>query len=326
MSRLLEGVRLRHHPFSLGGALGSLLAAAGRDLPQPYVMGASGLAFRLTLDLVISPGSPAELNYHEQVALWENLGAWFKRVAARPADAAFAGARAEALHRIRESVDRGYPAIAYDLLALPEYGLAVGHEGDRLACLTLNSPSAPQWMDAAGWPPEEHRQYTRAEAITLLDTAPAFDRRKAETASIRSAVEHFWSPPSRDGWLQYGLKAYEFWIAVLTAPLPMHGVNPAMSHSYNLMVLQRLRQDAAEYLTGLAPRYPNAPSLQTAAARYRETAAALEEAIRVLPFPGTPGALEERETKGTLAETLRKAMTAERQGIEELERSLRALR
>lgn len=325
VSKVLAGVTFRRHWVSLGGALGGLLEAAGRDLPQHYLMGATGHAFRLTLDVIISPGAPMELNFHEVLPLWENLGVWFKRVAARPADEAFAETRAEVLDRIRESIDRGRPVISFDLLKLPEYGLVVGYEADRLACVTLNNDTEPEWMALDDWPPPQHQQFTRAEAITLLDVAPDFDRRRAEVASLRFAVEHFWAPGSRDMWLQHGLKAYEFWAAVLSSPLPLHGPNPGMGHSYNLMVLQRARRDAAAYLGELAERYPEAPSLQTAAVRYTEVAAIADEATKLLPFPGTTG-LETIEQRKALADCIRRAMNTERQGIDEIERALRALR
>lgn len=325
MSKLLTGVRFRRHWVSLGGALGGLLAAAGRDLPQHYVMGASGHAFRLTLDLVVSPSAPVDLNFHDVLPLWENLGAWFKRVAARPVDANYEAVRAEVLARYRESIDAGRPVIAYDLLKLPEYGLIVGYDDDRLACLTLNNDEIPEWMETASWPPAEHQQFTRAEAITLLGLEPDFDRRKAEVASLRFAVEHFWAPASRDMFLQYGLKAYEFWIAALASPLPLHGNDPGLGHSYNLTVLHRARRDAAAYLAELAAKYPEAPSLQGAAARYAEVAAVLEEALGLLPFPAQ-GLLADPDTRKGVADRLRKAMAAERSGIDEIERSLRSLR
>ncbi|MFZ5817244.1 MAG: hypothetical protein ACOY93_18430 [Bacillota bacterium] len=319
---LLEGIAFVPHRVTLLGALGGLLAAAGRPLDQPYLMGVTGHAFRLTLDLIISPSAPVELNFHGVFPLWENLGAWFKRVAARPADPDFAAVRAEAICRVRESLERGRPAIVYDLLQVPEYGLVVGAEGDGFACLTLANPEEPAWMELAGWPPAEHQAFTRAEAITLLDLAPDFDRRRAEVASLRFAVDHFWEPASRDMWLQHGKGAYEFWQATLASPLPLHGPEPGLGHSYNLLLLHRARRDAAAYLAELAPRYPEAPSLIRAAEAYGRVAAMLEEATVLLPFPGEGLEGGRRE----LAALLGRALAAEREGIEEIERALRPLR
>jgi hypothetical protein len=326
VSSLVSGVHFRPHRVTLVGALGGMLAAVGRDLPQPYLMGATGHAFRLTLDLVLSPGSPHELNFHEVLPLWENLGVWCKRVSAKPNDAEFGEIRTEALLRMRESLDRGRPVIAYDLLELPEYGLVVGYDAERLACLTLGNEAEPQWQAAADWPPAAHQNFTRSEVITLLDLAPEFDRRRAEAASLRFAVEHFWAPPGRDMWLQHGLKAWEFWIGILASPLPLHGgEDPGMGHSYNLMVLHRARQDAATYLAEMAHRYPAAPTLADAAVAYGQLVELLAEGMALLPFPGKQG-LANTETRKALVDCLRKAMAAEQRAVEQIERALRAFR
>lgn len=326
MSRLLPGVRFRPHRLTLLGALGGMLAAAGRDLPQAYLVGVTGHGFRLTLDAVISPGAPHELNFHEVFPLWEGLGAWFKRIAARPADANFEAVRTDVLARCRESVDRGVPAISFDLAGLPEYGLVVGYEGAKLACLTLESPQEPVWMESDHWPPQAHRSFTRAEVITLLDVAPTFDRRRAELASLRFAVEQFWAPGSRDLWLQQGRRAYEFWAGVLASSLPLHGgVDPGLGHSYNLMVLHRVRQDVAAYLTELAIHHAEASPLAAAAEAFAQVSALLDEAVHLLPFPGS-GALQSQEQRQALARLLRQVMVIEERGVADIERALRALR
>lgn len=322
MSNLLEHLQFRPHRITLVGALTGLLAAAGRKLEPAYVMGVTGHAFRFTLDLIISPSAPVELNFHEVLPLWENLGAWFKRVGARPSDEGYAAVRADVIRRVEESVAAGRPVIAYDLLGVPEYGLVVGAEEGRWACLTLANPDEPGWMELASWPPAEHHGFTRAEAITLLDIAPSFDQRRAERASLRFAVDHFWEPESRDMWLQHGQKAYQFWQATLASPLPFHGPEPGLGHSYNLLILHRARRDAAAYLEELAGRYPEAPTLPRAAQAYARQVAILEEALSLLPFPGE--GLESKRKE--LAELIGRALNAEREGIEEIERALRHLR
>lgn len=319
-------MRLPLHRATLVGALGGVLASAGRDLPLPYLMGVTGHAFRLTLNVVFSPDAPTEINFHDLLPLWENLGVWFRRVSARLEDPGYAEQRADALRRIRESVERGLPAVAYDLMSIPEYGLVVGYDEGRLACLTMQDPEQIQWMDEGAWPPVAHRAFTRAEAITLMDAADDFDGDRAAAASLRFAVDHFWSPPGRDMWLQHGKGAYEFWIAVLASPLPLHGDQPGLGHSYNLLHLHRCRRDAVTYLGQLADRYPQAPSLGRAAERYEQVTAALQEAIGTLPFPGERLLRETDVVKPALAACLRRALAAETEGIGEIERALRALR
>ncbi|MEW8977344.1 MAG: hypothetical protein AB2385_02975 [Symbiobacterium sp.] len=319
---LLNDVALMEHPISIVGALGGLLAHAGRRLEPAYLAGVTGHAFRLTLDLVISPSGPAELNFHEVFPLWERLGAWFKRVAARPADPDYPSVRADVVRRVGQAVEGGRPAIVYDLLGSGEYGLVVGVEGERWACLTPESPAAPQWMEVAAWPPAEHAAFTRAEVITLLDIAGDFDRRKAEAGSLRFAVDHFWAPPSRDMWLQHGRGAYQYWRTVLKGNLPLHGPEPGKAHSYNLALLRAARGDAAAYLEQLAGQYPEAETLARAAAAYRRVERALAEAVALAPYPGE--ALEAH--RGEVAACLERALAAETEGVEAIERALRVLR
>ncbi len=320
---LLKDAALMEHRVTLVGALGGLLAHAGRRMEPAYLMGVTGHAFRLTLDLVISPSAPHELNFHDVFPLWERLGAWFKRVAARPADPGYADVRAEVIERVERAVAGDRPAIVYDLLASGEYGLVVGVEGGRWACLTPDAPAEPRWMDVADWPPAAHAAFTRAEVITLLDLAAEFDRRAAEAASLRFAVDHFWAPASRDMWLQHGRQAYQFWRTTLaTAGLPLHGPEPGRGHSYNLGVLHAARADAAAYLADLAGRYPEAGTLPRAAEAYRRVAEALAEAVSLVPYPGEGLAGRRSE----VAACLDRALAAETEGIEAIERALRALR
>lgn len=319
---LLSNVAFTPNRITLVGALGGLLAHGGRSLDRAYLMGVTGHAFRLTLDLVISPSAPVELNFHEVFPLWERLGAWVKRVAAHPTDEDFAQVRADVIERVAASVAEGRPAIVYDLLGIAEYGLVVGSDGDRWACLTLDNPTEPRWMDVAEWPPAEHQAFTRAECITLLDLAPDFDRRRAETGSVRFAVDHFWAPAGRDMWLQHGQQAYRFWQTTLASTLPLHGPEPGLGHSYNLLLLHRARRDAAAYLAELAGRYPEALTLGRASVAYGRVEATLAQALDVLPFPGEGLAERRREVAALIGQ----ALAAESEGIEELERALRALR
>jgi len=320
----VSDLALRSHPLSLLVSLDGALRWAGRELDLAYLSGASGLAFRLTLDVLFSPGSPFELNFHQQIPLWENLGAWFKRRSIRQDDLGYTEGRAEIVEWVNQTLKRGRPVICFDLADLPEYGLVVSHDLDRWACLTLTSRQAPIWLQTTAWPPAGRTGFGRADAIALLDLAPAFDRRRADVASLRFAIEHFWAPPARDLWLHHGLKAYEFWIATLASNLPLHGPEAEIGHSFNLMLLARVRRDAALYLSDLAVEYTEAPSLVAAAADYSRVADSLEGALACVPFPGV--GLARSETRQAVAAALRQALAFERCGIDQIERALRSLR
>lgn len=317
-------MQMQRHWFSLGGALAGALEAAGRPLPLPYLMGVSGLAFRLTLDLPATPHGVHEFGYYEMSPLWEHLRVWFQRTSARREDAHFAEAHKQALERIERGAQAGKPSLVFDLLHLPEWGLVVDARGGQVAGLTLDNLEEPRWQEWTEVPSPRH-EWARLDVLTLLDAAPDFDRRAAEAASVRFALEHAWAPEAPDGWVRHGLRAYDFWAGMLASPLPMHGTNPGLGHSFNLALLKRCRTDAAAYLGELAQRYPEAPSLMRAAEVYGEVATLVGEAAEAYPFPGRES-LEDRVLRERLAALLRNARSREQAGLDHLEQSLRYLR
>jgi hypothetical protein len=318
-------MRMQRHWFSMGGALAGILEALGRPLPLPYLMGVSGLAFRLTLDLPVTPQSVHEWSYYEMAPLWEQLRLWLQPTAARREDDHFSETHRKALERIERSVGSGRPAAVFGLLEIPEWGLVTGVRGAaEVAALTLANLEEPRWQPWSAVPPPG-LTWARLDVLTVVDAAPDFDRRTVEVASLRYALAHAWAPESADGWLRHGLRAYEFWAGSLASPLPMHGENPGIGHSFNLAVLRQLRSDAAAYLAGLAEHYPEAPSLRRASALYGETAATLGEGSAAYPFPGRES-LENRPLRDRLAALLRQAREREAAALGELEQALRDLR
>jgi hypothetical protein len=320
-SRLLTGVRLRPYTNTQIGALGGLLDSVGRPLETHELLGKTGAAFQMTIDLVFSPSAPYEANLFDLIPLWENLGAWFRHRRTRRDSPDWAEARQEGLERIRDAIDRGRPAIVYDLGGLLEYGLVVGYDEERLACLTLASPEEPVWMPLTDWPSPQPT--SRVEVITLLDIAPGFDERKADRQALRAAVESFWQPPSADMWLQHGVKAWDFWVMTLASSLPLHG-SPGLGHSFHLKFLHAARTEAAAYLRACAARYPEAEPLAAAAEACNRLVAHLFAATEILPFPGQVEMT--RELRDRLAAVLRDANDAEREMIDQIERALRYLR
>lgn len=320
-SKLLTGVRLRPYPNTQIGALGGLLDAVGRPLEAHELWGKTGAAFGATIDLVFSPGAAYEANLYDVIPLWENLGAWFRHRRTRRDSPDFDAAREEGIARIRESIDAGRPAIAYELGDLFEYGLVVGYDEERFAVLTLASPEEPVWQPIDHWP--TLFQHARVEVITLLDFAPDFDERKADRQALRSAVDGFWAPPSPDMWLQYGIKAWEFWTMTLGSSLPLHGA-PGLGHSFALKLFHAARSNAEQYLLACAARYPEAPTLAAAAAAANRTVGRLAECAEMLPFPGEREMT--RDLRDDLCAILRIATDEEREMMEQVERALRHLR
>lgn len=320
------------------GALGGLLDAAGRSIDQVDLMGLTGHAFRLNIDILLTVMGPWDLPWHDVLPLWERVGALFQGTRARASDAHYDEARVLAWRRIVNSIELGRPVIAYDLLGMPEYGLIVGYDHDaaptavpgiapgaRIAGLTLNEPEHTSWQFYADLPRQQVPHATKLEIITLMELTPSFDQPAAELLALRTASDLPFQQGSRDGWTQNGWQAYAHWAAVLSMPSD-HAPDGGLGHAYNLLVLQRARRDAATFLGRVAANHPRAAEpLLAAQAAYGEVRDLLAEATELIRFPEAAGA-RDPETRRAVANLLRQAEVRERQGVERIDQALRALR
>lgn len=331
--QLLAGVRLPANWVSVVGALEGLLAAAGKgplspdpELPEgTYLMGVTGHAFHLAMDMMATPEGPSQFNFHQIFPQWERLQAWFHRAGAYPSQEDPAPAREEAWRRIVQSIDRGWPAICYDFGDQVEYGLITGYreEGGRRQLRGLqHAVGEVDWFDLDQLPHPDH-PWSRLDVITLVAVEPGFDHDSAELASIRFAVDHAWWPASRDQWVSYGLKAYDVWAGSLMMPSQPPEARP--SHAYCAQVARAARQAAAVYLRSLASRRTGdlAQRLAAAADGYGEVAAQLDQLCGLMPWP--EGAdLGEPATRKAIIDGLRLARRKEEGALSHLERALRA--
>ncbi|MFO7173323.1 MAG: hypothetical protein DIU70_010220 [Bacillota bacterium] len=296
MERVLTGVTLPRRWPSLLGALEGMLAAVRGGPPVPpavgidpadYLLGLSGLAFYTCVDLVVSSEGPTAYNFHQLLPLWERLRVWFRYTGSAPGEPQMAALRDQAREQIRQSLDRGWPAIAYDLGGLAEYGLVVGLEGDRLLALRPAGPPEPVTVSLADLPPADH-PWSKLEVITAVAAEPDFDPAPAEEAAVRFAVDHGWAPPSRDGWYYFGLRAYQAWRTALG--MPRHAPGTAQGMAYCAEYLWHVRQGAARFCRYLAESRGWAAAGRAAEA-YAEAAEHLATVRAILPFagPAVPG-------------------------------------
>src|SRR5215212_8500127 len=126
---------------TLVGALAGVLNSLGESRPVATLMGVTGHAFRLALteaDGVLA-GSPAAtaVDFGRALPLYANAGRNLELITADTTASDFPRRREEALKKIRRSIDRRRPAIAYDL-HLPEFGVISGYD-DRAHTLFVSS-------------------------------------------------------------------------------------------------------------------------------------------------------------------------------------------
>ncbi len=312
---LLSGVALVMNWCSLAGALEGALRFLGQPVTTPRVMGISGHAFRLALPLaggeVAAPGAETAIDLERATALYRNLGRAFEVIAAWPDARDYAGRRAEAVKRVNKSIDRGAPAIVYDL-HLPQFGLVTGYD-DRAGTWSVRTMLSPQYggeLPLGRWPVPENP----GPVVALIPAGrKRIEPRRAVLEALRFAVSYAErGDPGDPTGAVHGFAAYERWGEAFTRGEPISTAgNTAL-----VMALQSARRDAAAFLRAdAAAQLPGAAAaLIEAAAAYDAEALAISRMMTMFPYPsgGDPANVASRVVA---AGALREALVHERRAI-----------
>lgn len=312
--KLLRGAEAVSNWSTLVGALEGALRCLGEPLTTPWVMGVSGHAFRLALpqgDQVAAPGAETALDLERAAALYRNLGRTVDVITAHAGEHDYRRRRDDAIRRVHRAIDRGVPAVVYDL-HLPLFGLVKGYD-DRAGAWYVSTMVSGQYGESlplARWPVPEHPGPVIA---LLLGDRLRVDPRRAVQDALRFAVAYAerGEPGDRSG-AAHGFAAYARWgEAFARGELISAPGNAAL-----VQLLQSARRDAAAFLRGEAARLlPEATSaLGRAAAAYAAEALAVSRMATMFPYPhgGDPGGPAARVVA---AGALREALVHERAAV-----------
>lgn len=307
---------------SLAGALAGALRALGEPRSIAEIMGLGGLAFRLALPAeggVLAAGPAAAAIDIDRVApLLRNAGRRLEVIAGRTDDRDAAKRRERVLKQIRKGIDRGRPALAYDL-HIPEFGIIHGYD-DRAHTLTVSSMMSRQYGDMlpeSRWPvPERHGRFI----VLLLGDRERVDIRRALRDALRYALayaEH--GEPGDPTSATHGLAAWRRWREAFERGEP---IDPS-GHARLIQTVQAARHAAAAFLRATADG-PAAVSLQEAAGAYDRVVLALSRMATLFPYPNG-GDIDGQGGRIVALSALREAEAAERAALAHIEAALRML-
>ncbi|RKN72955.1 hypothetical protein [Paenibacillus ginsengarvi] len=221
---------------------------------------------------------------------------------------------------IHQSIDRGIPAISFDLF-IPEFGLLYGYddEGRLFHAKDVSKEGTLLYEDFV----------EKRNMLWVTTIAESLPHSKYETLrmALDMIVDHArgreWQHVFQ-GKYQIGLAGYDAWIACMERL----EADP-FGNAYNTAVISDAREYAAQFLRELVVRWDGTNVVERtvrkmaaeAAAHYDRTASALAELREMFPFPqgGQPGDPETAERAVCL---LRTAKESETSGVDVLERLL----
>ncbi len=307
-------------------AIHSMLEYTGKaGMSLVDVMGYTAHAFRIIIDReAVEVGSYSAfdwpLHHTEQL---QNLG-FTVQTAGRPNHIPPTPAELEeALGFIQDSLDKGVPALGWDLF-IPEWGVIYGYDDEKK---TLRCRDARK----DGELPYEKLGRGEATELYVLAITGSFpvDKRSMLKGALKLAVKHARRQclGHERGNYRNGLAAYDAWIEAFTK----RTVDP-FGNGVNTGKVWDTREFAAQFLLELSRNWEGG-SLQDgrlrtlageAAERYAAVAERLGEMRDMFPFPhgGEPNAAAQAERALTL---LREAKAAETSGVALLERMLELL-
>jgi hypothetical protein len=221
---------------------------------------------------------------------------------------------------IQESVDKGIPAIAFDLF-IPEFGLIYGYDDDKQVfhAKDVSKEGTISYVDFV-----EKRNMLW---VTTVSESLPHSKYEILRMALDMIVDHSrgreWQHIFK-GKYDIGLAGYDAWIACMER----RTADP-FGNAYNIAVVSDAREYAAQFLNELTVSWNGQNVVERtvrklageAAGHYAMTAAALVEMRGMFPFPqgGQPGEAAEADRA---AELLRTAKETETLGIEVLERLL----
>lgn len=225
---------------------------------------------------------------------------------------------------IQRSVDRGIPAIAFDLF-IPEFGLIYGYDDDNqlFHAKDVSKEGTISYTDFVEsrnmlWVTTIHESLPHSKYETL---------RMALDMIVDHARGREWQHIFEGNYF-IGLAGYDAWIACMER----RGADP-FGLAFNTAVVSDAREFAAQFLRELVARWDGTNVVERtvrklaaeAAAHYDKAAAHLVEMRELFPFPqgGQPGDPETAERAVVL---LRAAKEAETLGVEVLERLLQFMK
>jgi hypothetical protein len=324
-------------------ALHGMLAATGRSVSLPMVMGLSGHAFRLTLvPENIHIAGPTMYHFGQVLEQGlRNLGFTSRSVSEfKPSPSASINANQiepsllstnarekrqisqalpQALELIHRSVDRGYPVLAWDVF-IPEFGLIYGYDDEQKLLHAGDNCGHDATI------PYDHlgRGLIEDLFVLALDESFEIDQRQMLIGALQMAIAHDQGEEPTCG-ATHGLDAYAKWIDAFEK----RTIEPN-GNSYTLAVAQDARCNASAFWKEIAETWTDPafdgirPACQEASALYGKIADEYAQLCRLFPFPagGEPNDPAQSEQAIALLTTIE---SQERQALALMENMLQAL-
>nr|WP_166245531.1 sigma-70 family RNA polymerase sigma factor [Paenibacillus turpanensis] len=305
---------------SAGTALQQLFSYTDQHYSLPYIMGMTGLAFRITIyPNTVHIAGPTSFHFNRLFTEGlRNLGFRARMVEGLKGEA---GPNANlvdprlltpeaklkrqlhsmlpaALELIHSSIDKGLPVLTWDMF-IPEFGIADGYDDEKQELHVLE-------CGKKGNVAFEHlgRGILEDLFVLALDGTIEISTTERIRGALRLILDHYHGRESGFEDCVHGLKAYETWMEAFRA-----GNIEPNGNAYNAAVIQEARAQGAAFLKELSESWKGDGErsqqirglCREASATYEQIADQLADLCVRFPFPAGGAPNEEAQAQAAIA-------------------------
>ena len=318
VSKVLEGVEKLEGPGSTFiGALAAAMRAIGEDVSFDYLMGVSGVAFRLQVHQPnwCSSSPDAGVGFNCIDSAMKALGYRVDRIGPHEGKHEDIEKTREAIGR---SINRGYPVVAINLMGSMDWGTIVGYEdsGKVFLCRTYyDETDAYSRVETKKCPPS---------VLVIGEKERTPDRRENLLRSLEIAVQL--AHTERFGEYASGLNAYERWTADLLDDSRFRDLEDkrllslADTKGWCYRNLVGARAAAARYVRSMMEEFEgeSAKHVSEAAGLYEKVSEKLKDGWKYAPQFPPEGKHWTKEMRHAQAHVLKETLALERKAVDEL--------
>jgi hypothetical protein len=322
----IEGVDSYHVIEPMVEGVRIILTNRGEKYSPAYIQGISGYAFQVAGICPCAPTCGPAMKPTELLAL---MGYDFEYLPLSGEGIDPEKQVHEVVKRVKDEVRAGRAVLVWHAFTNAEWDVVYGFDDEKHQFLGRGSYAG---NDKAYATADETRAAKCGHicdpvgAIVVGEKTGEFDARKAEMAALRWAVGHAHSTRGQDElggekWVFLeGLMAYDRWISDFRNPEKTREAGD----SYCYGVYKSTHRAASQFLSEIAPKYPEATKhLESAAKHFAHEADLLDSGADLLWWEAPKGPDAERNAKAS--ELLSKARKSYASGIDEIERAVQAI-
>ncbi len=307
---MVEGVRI-------------ILAHQGEKYSPAYIQGISGIAFQIAGICVCAPTCGPAMGPEDVIKL---LGYNYEHIPLSGEGIVPEKEVPNLVDRVKDEIRAGRPVLVWHAFTNAEWDVVYGFDEEKKQFLGRGSYAGNDKEYASA---DETRTAKCGDicdplgAIVIGEKTGEYDARKAELAALRWAVDHAHSKRGEDQldgdkWVFLeGLMAYDRWISDFRNPEKKR----ESGDSYCYGIFKSTHRAASDFLTEIAPNYPEAAEhLKKAGEHFKTEADMLDSGTDLLWWNAPQGPDAERNAKAV--ELLSKARESYAGGMQEIEKAL----